>query len=189
MAVAATGCITSTEGGPSSPVVVVQSIASPSAQVASQPFNQVDCQDVLDAPPPEFTLETRVQNIVDSSQAATIEHMCSSTYESVSPDGPFLTLGVITFNSAAEAQSHFEIMREGAQPTGSAPEVQVRVAAPDRYAIDITGSDIASQAAVLQERVIVSAHSGKVPDGSDQWNATDLMRQVASVIERHPDLR
>lgn len=111
--VAAVGCTLTKSGEAVEPVSSVP--LSPSAAGISAMsdglLDPVSCEGVLGTPPTSHTLELQALTETVQDSAQQINTMCAAGYKSSIPDGPFLVVTLIEFDSVAPAIVRYDMLK------------------------------------------------------------------------------
>jgi hypothetical protein len=71
------------------------------------------CEGVLADNHPEFSLSTRSHTSAAVKEAQKVELNCTASYETSTPGGPFMSVGLIKFETDRAAIDRYEMIKEG----------------------------------------------------------------------------
>ena len=152
--------------------------------ITGTPINPDTCEGVLDPAPESFELETRSASEAAMADNPAILSMCTATYSSATGEN-FLSVTVVTMNSADAAADHYDIVQSSVAGSG-APFDEKRTGESDFLTVIADQGGIGTIIVLRIGRNMVQVHNGPSSEQSP-WQ-TDLMIELAdSVIERlHP---
>jgi len=158
------------------------------AALAAVPVNADTCEGVLADNPPEFTLATQSDTSAAVKEAQQVELSCTATYESSTPNGPFMSVGLIKFESDESAVEKYETIKDGFV-INSLPISELNNADEslmDHVSVLINGDGMGRIIAVRQNSRLLTVSIGPTMDVVP-WTASDIEVIGKSIMKRWND--
>jgi hypothetical protein len=158
------------------------------AALTAVAVNADTCEGVLADNPPEFTLATQSHTSAAVKDAQQVELTCTATYETSTPGGPFMSVGLIKFESDESAVERYEMIKDSFV-INSLPISELNNADEslmDHVSVLINGDGMGRIIAVRQNSRLLTVSIGPTMEVVP-WTASDIEVIGKSIMKRWND--
>jgi len=154
--------------------------------LAGDKIDPFTCDGALQRPELGFRLDSRSNTESARADNPAILSACSATYASAEDTGPFMTVGLFTFEDPSVAEAQLQLIRSAMAATGFQFE-QAENASRGELILEANSNGIGVMILTTNDNAFVSVHNGPTEDATNLWSipvmfatARDLARQLAA---------